>query len=117
MYMNVTDPIVALLYCNIPLPGSVSVIVVEKLYLTPPTTPEDPLDPELPLDPEEPDVPEEPEEPDVPLDPLLPEVPLDPDDPDVPEEPDEPFAPDAPSKLTFHDVYVPDPTVLVGVPN
>ena len=45
-------------------------------------------------------------------------MPEEPDDPDVPEEPDvpdDPSAPDAPSKLTFHEVYVPDPTVTLGV--
>jgi hypothetical protein len=54
------------LYFKIPLPGSESVVSVEKLYLTPPATPEVPLLPELPLDPLLPD---------EPLDPLLPEPP------------------------------------------
>ena len=32
MYIVVTEAIAALLYCNNPLPGSVFVVVVEKLY-------------------------------------------------------------------------------------
>ena len=36
---EVTEPIVALLYLKTPVPGSESVIVVLKLYLTPPRVP------------------------------------------------------------------------------
>ena len=57
--------------------------------------------------------------PDVPLIPDVPPVPFVPDvpfTPDVPDEPDEPSPPEAPSKFTIHDVYVPDPSVLVGEP-
>jgi hypothetical protein len=77
----------------------VSVIVVLKLYLDPALLPCNPDVPALPLDPEEPLVPE------------------DPDVPALPDDPDDPLPPDAPSKLTVQDVYVPDPTVLVGAAN
>ena len=87
MNIVVTDPIVALLYATNPAPGSASVVVVEKLYLVPPATPEvpeEPLDPDVPDDPLEPDVPDDPLEPDVPDDPLEPDVPDEPEEPEVP---------------------------------
>ena len=94
--MNPTEAIVALLYAAIPLPGSVSVTVVEKLYLVPPVTPDVPDEPDVPELPLLPDVPELPDEPLVPELPDEPLVPEEPELPDVPEEPEEPLVPALP---------------------
>src|ERR1700674_3515005 len=102
---------VALLRRSSPLPGSASVVVVEKvrfIEIGPPTlpdtpeTPDVPETPEIPLTPDTPDTPEmpltpdTPETPERPLTPDTPEIPMTPDTPESPEMPDTPETPETP---------------------
>src|ERR1700674_4276926 len=90
---------VALLRRSSPLPGSASVVVVEKvrfIEIGPPTLPDTPETPDVPETPEIPLTPETPETPLTPDTPLIPLIPLTPLTPDTPEMPDAPDTPDTP---------------------
>jgi hypothetical protein len=92
-----------LLNLNLPLPGSLFVVVDSNSILNPVVlTPSAPDEPEVPLEPdvpEEPDVPLEPDVPDVPVVPEVPDEPEVPLDPEVPDEPLVPLLPSAPLVL------------------